>query len=65
MLLHGPIVSLLFVMASPNVLVMFAQATTGLVETWFVAKLDTDALAGMALVFPAVMLINADDLRGR
>jgi MATE family, multidrug efflux pump len=37
MLLHKPIVSLLFVMPSPNVLVMFAQATTGLVETWFVA----------------------------
>jgi Na+-driven multidrug efflux pump len=53
MLLHGPIVPTLFVMAWPNVLVMFAQAATGLIETWFVAKLGTDALAGMALVFPA------------
>jgi MATE family, multidrug efflux pump len=27
----------------------------GLIETWFVSKLGTDALAGMALVFPGVM----------
>src|SRR5262249_2310207 len=48
----------LLLMAWPNVLVMFAQAATGLIETWFVAKLGTDALAGMALVFPGVMLMQ-------
>jgi putative MATE family efflux protein len=57
-LLHGAIVSTLLGMAWPNVLVMFAQAATGLIETWFVAKLGTDALAGMALVFPCVMLMQ-------
>jgi Na+-driven multidrug efflux pump len=57
-LLHGPIVPTLLAMAWPNVLVMFAQAATGLIETWFVAKLGTDALAGMALVFPFVMLVQ-------
>jgi putative MATE family efflux protein len=57
-LLHAPILSTLLRMAWPNVLVMFAQAATGLVEMWFVAKLGTDALAGMALVFPGVMLIQ-------
>src|SRR5215471_2153888 len=57
-LLHGPIVPTLLLMAWPNVLVMFAQAATGLIETWFVAKLGTDALAGMALVFPFVMLMQ-------
>src|SRR5215471_15675870 len=57
-LLHGPIVPTLLLMAWPNVLVMFAQAATGLIETWFVAKLGTDALAGMALVFPGVMLMQ-------
>ena len=31
---------------------------TGLIETYFVAKLGTDALAGMALVFPCVMLMQ-------
>ena len=57
-LLQGPIVPTLLRMAWPNVLVMFAQAATGLIETWFVAKLGTDALAGMALVFPGVMLMQ-------
>src|SRR2546430_2485817 len=57
-LLHGPIVSTLLRMAWPNVLVMVAQAATGLIETWFVSKLGTDALAGMALVFPGVMLMQ-------
>jgi putative MATE family efflux protein len=57
-LLHGPIVPTLLGMAWPNVLVMLAQAATGLVETWFVSKLGTDALAGMALVFPGVMLMQ-------
>ena len=38
---------------APNVLVMLAQAGVGLMETYFVGKLGTDALVGMALVFPA------------
>src|SRR5262249_56137277 len=57
-LLRGPIVATLLRMAWPNVLVMVAQAATGLIETWFVSKLGTDALAGMALVFPGVMLMQ-------
>ncbi|HEY7664837.1 MAG TPA: MATE family efflux transporter [Xanthobacteraceae bacterium] len=57
-LLQGPIAPTLLRMAWPNVLVMLAQAASGLIETWFVAKLGTDALAGMALVFPGVMLVQ-------
>jgi len=57
-LLHGPIVATLIRMAWPNVLVMAAQAATGLVETYWVGHLGTDALAGMALVFPGVMLMQ-------
>src|SRR5581483_8557531 len=57
-LLHGPILATLLRMAWPNVLIMLAQAASGLIETWFVAKLGTDALAGMALVFPGLMLIQ-------
>src|SRR6516165_7918297 len=57
-LLREPIVATLLRMAWPNVLVMVAQAATGLIETWFVSKLGTDALAGMALVFPGVMLMQ-------
>ena len=58
LLLHGPIVPTLLRLAWPNMLVMLAQASTGLIETWFVAQLGTDALAGMALVFPGVMLMQ-------
>ena len=58
LLLEAPIVRTLLRMAAPNVLVMVAQASTGLVETYFVGKLGTDALAGVALVFPGVMLMQ-------
>jgi putative MATE family efflux protein len=37
---------------------MLAQTSTGLVETWWISRLGTDALAGMAVVFPAVMLMQ-------
>ena len=47
-LLEGPIVATLLRMAWPNVLVMVAQAATGLIETFWVGKLGTDALAGVA-----------------
>ena len=57
-LLHGPMVPLLLRLAWPNVLIMFAQAATGLIETYWVGMLGTDALAGMALVFPGVMLMQ-------
>ncbi|OYT91284.1 MAG: MATE family efflux transporter [Burkholderiales bacterium PBB3] len=58
LLLEGPIVPTLLRLGAPMVLVMVAQAAVGLIETWFVGKLGTDALAGMALVFPAVMLMQ-------
>ena len=45
-------------MAWPNILVMLAQASTGLIETWWVSRLGTDALAGMALVFPGFMMMQ-------
>ena len=57
-LLEGPVVSTLLRMAWPNVLVMLAQASTGLIETWWVSHLGTAALAGMALVFPGFMLMQ-------
>ena len=57
-LLHGPIVGTLLRLAWPNVLVMMAQASTGLIETWWVSHLGTDALAGMALVFPGFMMMT-------
>ncbi len=58
MLLSAPIAPTLLRLAWPNVLVMLMQASTGLIETWFVARLGTDALTGMALVFPGFMMMQ-------
>lgn len=58
LLLEGPILPTLLRLAWPNVLVMLAQASTGLIETWWVSFLGTDALAGMALVFPSFMMMQ-------
>ncbi|PZW50861.1 putative MATE family efflux protein [Humitalea rosea] len=57
-LLQAPILPTLLRMAWPNILVMLAQASTGLIETWWVSHLGTDALAGMALVFPGFMMMQ-------
>jgi putative MATE family efflux protein len=57
-LLHGPVVPTLLRMAWPNVLVMLAQASTGLIETWWVSHLGTAALTGMAVVFPGFMMMQ-------
>jgi putative MATE family efflux protein len=57
-LIEGPIARTLVRLGAPNVLVMLAQSSVGLVETYFVAKLGTDPLAGVALVFPVVMLMQ-------
>ena len=58
LLLEAPILSTLMRLGAPNVVVMGAQAAVGLIETYFVGKLGTDALAGMALTFPVVMLMQ-------
>ncbi|MEP6791446.1 MAG: MATE family efflux transporter [Ramlibacter sp.] len=57
-LLEGPIAPTLLRLAVPNMIVMLAQASAGMIETWFIGKLGTQALAGMALVFPVVMLMQ-------
>lgn len=58
LLLEAPIVPTVLRMAAPNVLVMLTQASIGLIETYFVGKLGSDALTAMALVFPLVMLMQ-------
>ena len=57
-LVEAPIAATLLRLAAPNVLVMVAQASVGLIETYFVGKLGTAALAGVALVFPMLMLMQ-------
>src|SRR5689334_25440320 len=55
-LLEAPIALTLATLAAPNILVNIAQSSIGLLETYFVGKLVTDALAGVALAFPVVIL---------
>ena len=58
LLLEAPVTPTIVRLALPNVVVMVVQASIGLIETYFVAKLGLDALAGMALVFPLFMLLQ-------
>jgi putative MATE family efflux protein len=57
-LLEAPVAGTLLRLALPNVGVMLAQASTGLIETWWVSRLGLNALAGMALVFPMLMMMQ-------
>jgi putative MATE family efflux protein len=57
-LLHGPIVPTLLQLAWPNMLVMLAQSSTSLIETWWLSRLGVDALTGMALVFPVFLMMT-------
>jgi putative MATE family efflux protein len=57
-MLDAPIASTLLRLGWPNTLMMFAQSATGLIETWFLAKLGTDVLAGVAVVVPVLMLMQ-------
>ena len=55
-LLEAPIVPTLLRLAVPNILVMLVQSATTLVEAYFIVMLGTDALAGVTLVVPLLML---------
>ncbi|WP_377840574.1 MATE family efflux transporter [Bosea sp. UC22_33] len=58
LLLEAPVGPTIVRLALPNVAVMVVQASIGLIETYFVAKLGIDSLTGMALVFPLLMLLQ-------
>ncbi len=55
-LLTDPILPTLLRFALPNMVAMLATAWAAMAETGFVGHLGASALAGMALVFPFVML---------
>jgi putative MATE family efflux protein len=57
-LLHGPVLATLLSLAVPNLVVMLAQAAANFLESFYVGLLGVDALAGAALVFPLVMLMQ-------
>ncbi|AWB07201.1 MATE family efflux transporter (plasmid) [Azospirillum humicireducens] len=56
--LDGPVVPTMLRLALPTTLVLVVQTLVGVVETWFVGFLGTEALAGVALVFPVLMLMQ-------
>jgi len=58
LLLEAPIAGTLLRLAIPNMVTTLVQASTGLIEAYFIGMLGTDALAGVALVFPGVMLMQ-------
>jgi len=55
-ILDDPIAPTLARLAAPNVLAMVVQALMSIAEGFFASRLGVDALAGLALVFPLVML---------
>ena len=56
LMLEAPIAPTLGKLAAPNVLAMFVQAAQSIAEAYFASLLGVTALAGLALVFPLVML---------
>jgi putative MATE family efflux protein len=57
-LLSGPIIPTMLRLALPTVVVLVVQTFVGVAETYFVGFLGTEALAGVALVFPVLMLMQ-------
>jgi Na+-driven multidrug efflux pump len=56
--MEAPVGPTILGIAVPNVAVMVVQASIGLTQTYFVAKLGLDALAGMALALPPFLLLQ-------
>ena len=57
-LLSGPIIPTLLKLAAPTIIVLVVQTFVSVIETYYVSFLGTDALAGVALVFPVLMLMT-------
>jgi Na+-driven multidrug efflux pump len=57
-LLAAPVLPTLLGLAAPNLVVILAQAAANFMESYFLGRLGTEALAGAALVFPLIMLMQ-------
>jgi putative MATE family efflux protein len=57
-LLHAPIFPVFGRMAAPNIFLAFMQGLVSFADAWFVGRAGTPALAGIALVFPLIMLMQ-------
>jgi putative MATE family efflux protein len=56
--LDGPVAPTMLRLAAPTTLVLVVQTLVGVAETYFIGFLGTEALAGVALVFPVLMLMQ-------
>ncbi|MGB8810894.1 MAG: MATE family efflux transporter, partial [Acinetobacter calcoaceticus] len=57
-ILNGPIPQVMLKLALPTIAVLLVQTLIGLLETYFVSSLGTDVIAGVAVVFPILMLMQ-------
>ena len=57
-LLTTPIGQSLLRLAGPTTGLMVVQIFVAIAETWFIARLGADALAGFALVLPFLVLMH-------
>jgi putative MATE family efflux protein len=57
-LLEAPIAPTLLRLATPNVVMLVAQVAISILEAYYVGWLGADALAGVSVTFPLVMLMQ-------
>ena len=57
-ILSGPIIQVMLKLALPTIAVLLVQTLIGLLETYFVSSLGTNVMAGVAVVFPILMLMQ-------
>jgi putative MATE family efflux protein len=57
-ILTGPVLPTLLRLALPTMVVLVAQTAVNIAEAYYVGFLGTDALAGVAMVFPVFMLMT-------
>ncbi len=57
-LLSAPLLPTLFALAAPNVLLALMQALVSFADAYFTGRVGTEGLAGVALVFPILMLMQ-------
>ncbi|HYS13057.1 MAG TPA: MATE family efflux transporter, partial [Burkholderiaceae bacterium] len=57
-LLDAPILSTILRLTAPGLVLALFQTAVSVADTYFVGRLGTDSLAGLALAFPLVMLLQ-------
>jgi putative MATE family efflux protein len=57
-MLDGPLLAETLRLAAPTILILMVQVLVGMLEIFFIGFLGTDALAGVTLVFPCLMLMQ-------